>query len=369
MNIFHLSDLHLGKIVNGYSLLEDQQYIINQIGDIITNNEVDVVVIAGDIYDRPIAPAQAISVWDTLITTLANLDVITLIINGNHDSMIRLDYGRDLFATNNIHIVSEEVLYKQIKIKDVNFYLLPFLTLEQASKIADEKLVDYNSLKQYTIKQINLESTQTNIIIDHSYIISGDNDIETDSSIRPLALGGSEFTDSSVYAKFDLVLAGHIHRHSHIKPNIYYSGAIMPYGFGERNNKSGYYIHTISENEITSTYMTFNLLRKFEYIELSIEELNNQPYNPNYVFIKLLDKGQIINPLHKLRPKFPYIMQIMRSFRTLDINEIKEHKQSLTDSFRQFYELNTGEEINAQGIEYWNSIVDQINKGEEDASD
>lgn len=365
MNILHISDLHLGKVVNGFSMIEDQQYVLNQTIKVIEQHSIDTVVIAGDIYDRSIAPTIAIELWNDYLNQLAQFKIPVLIINGNHDSMKRLDFASELIKNAQINIISKNCLYEKITIKGINFYLLPFLSLEQANVIIDQKITDYNQLKQYIIAEIDLDQTATNVIIDHSYIITGDHDLEKDSAIRPLALGGSEFTNGAVYSGFDLVLAGHIHRHSHIQPNIYYSGSILPYSVGEINNNNGYYIHHIGHT-ISSEYHRFELLRPMRKVELYLDQIDSQTYSEDYLIVKILDQGQVINPLEKIRVKFPNVMQIDRDFRQLELEiETAKTKQSLADAFADFYNLNSEQEISTESLDYFMKIAHQIEGGEQ----
>lgn len=366
MKILHISDLHLGKIVNGFSMLEDQEYILNQICCQVKSEAINTVVIAGDIYDRAIAPVDAINIWDNFLNNLVNLDVDVLIINGNHDSMKRLNYASKLLEKSKIRIVSSDVLFKKIEIGDVDFYLLPFLDLEQAKILIDKPISDFTTLKQEIVGHISLDSGKTNIIIDHSYIITGEHDLEVDSAIRPLAIGGSEFTAGSVYEKFDLVLAGHIHRHSHIKPNIYYSGSILPYSIGEANNNNGYYIHEITD-VIKSEYHQFELLHKMRKIEMYIADIATHSYSQDYVAVKLLDQGQVLNPLEKIRTKYPNVMQIERQDRQIEIEmSVQSNQLSLVENFAQFYNLNHEHPIEQPALDLFNEIVMQVTKGEYD---
>lgn len=364
MKILHISDLHLGKIVNGFSMIEDQKYILNQVLTTIESESVDTLVIAGDVYDRAIAPVEAIELWDDFLISVSKLKVTVLIINGNHDSMKRLNFASKLLETNNIHIVSTNKLFVQITIDKVNFFLLPFLSLELASSLLDNKINDFTILKQEIIKQIDIDENETNIIIDHSYIITGNKDIEADSAIRPLSLGGSEFTKGEVYNQFDLVLAGHVHRHSHIRPNIYYSGSILPYSSGERNNRQGYYIHQIGDT-ITSTYHPFDLKHPMREVAIYLDQIDEQLYSEDYIIIKLLDEGQIINPLEKIRTKFPNVMQIDREFRHLEINNSGESiSDKLETSFADFYSLNSDQEISDDKLNYFLKVANDVIGGE-----
>lgn len=370
MKILHISDLHLGKIVNGFSMLSDQQHILNQVINIIDESNIDVLVIAGDIYDRAIPSALAVEEFSNFLLQCSKSNAEVLIINGNHDSLKRLGFASELLRSNHIHIVSKNSLFQKIKIDDVNFYLLPFISLEQASILLNQKISDYNTLKANIISEIEIDDNQVNILVDHSYIINEGSSTMTSSSERPLALGTCEFTNSNVYQAFDLVLAGHIHRHAHLKPNIYYSGSILPYSIGERNNKNGYYIHTVENNIINSKYYHFDLLHKVRYIELYIDEINTHTYSEDYVAVKLLDEGQIINPIEKVRTKYPNVMQIDRVFSAIEMTENSSNLlDSLEDSFTEFYNLNSEDEINPDSIQAFLEIANQVQKGDDDDTD
>lgn len=369
MKILQIGDLHIGKTVNGFSMLDDQKHILKQVLETLEREAIDVLVVCGDIYDRPLAPVDGVEVWSDFLEQLTNLNIEAFMINGNHDSLKRLNFASKIFEQSNIHIVSDSILYKKYSVENVDFYLLPYLSLEQASSILDTKVSSFDQLKSIIIESIELNPVQTNIIVDHSYIITGEHDIEQDSAIRPLSLGGSEFTDGSVYADFDLVLAGHIHRHSHIRPNIYYSGSILPYSIGERNNKNGYYIHDIN-NTITSNYYNFELLHQIREVKLFIDDIESHTYSDDYIVIKLLDEGKVINPLERLRNKYPNIMQIDRNFRNLELDQFStDSQQSIENSFVEFYNLNSENQISDESLDYFKSIVNQVVESERNETD
>lgn len=364
MKILQIGDLHLGKVVNGFPMLEDQKYILKQVVNTLKVEHIDVLVITGDIYDRSIAPVDAVECWSQFLEQLSSFEVEVFIINGNHDSLKRISFASKIFENSNIHIVSDNILFRKYTIDSIDFYLLPYLSLEQASVIVGQKITDFNSLKQLILNEIELDDNQTNIIVDHSYIITGEHDLETDSAIRPLSLGGSEFTDGVIYNQFDLVLAGHIHRHSYIRPNIYYSGSILPYSSGERDNRQGYYIHTIGKT-ISSKYYNFKLLHPMRLVELYIDQVSDHQYSEDYVIVKLLDDGQVINPLERLRSKYPNVMQIERNFRTVELSAIpSSDTNSIEQSFIDFYNLNSEDEISEESLQFFTQTIEQVLEGE-----
>lgn len=363
MKIMHISDLHLGKVVNGFSMIDDQKHILKQVVEAVTINDIDILIIAGDIYDRPIAPGEAIDIFNIFLNSLNKLNTAIFIINGNHDSMTRLGFGNQIFENSNIHIVSEQTLFKKYQIDNINFFLCPFINLELGSVLLDTKYRDYTDMKRDIIAKMDINPNECNIIVDHSYIISNQSDIEENSAIRPLSLGGSEFTSSTVYKDFDLVLAGHIHRHSHIKPNIYYSGSILPYAAGEFKNKQGFYIHQIDES-IASTYHHFNKLREMQQVDLYIEDIDKLTYSEDYTIINLLDNAQVINPLDKIRVKFPNVMQINQNnlYRKMEAMNT-DTNLSLEHSFKEFFNSNSANPINGQQLNYF---LEVINSNEEE---
>ncbi len=367
MKILHISDLHLGKIVNGFPMIEDQRHILDQVLTVIDTEQIDILVIAGDIYDRALAPSDAIEVWSDFLEQIIKYDIQTFIINGNHDSAKRINFASDIFKRANIHIASDEQLVHSFKVNNINIHLLPFLNLEQGSHIIGEKISDFTTLKSKSIESLELDLNETNIIVDHSYILTGGYDLESSSSERPLALGGNEFTKGEVFKDFDLVLAGHIHRHAHLQPNIYYSGSILPYSIGEANNKNGYYIHTITD-VIESTYHHFDLLHPIRKLELYINDIDKYEYSEDYIVITLLDSGQIVNPLERLRIKFPNLMQIDRSFKQINLEQLEAVDDNSIDlQFADFYNLNSEQEISDKQLEYFRQLA--INNGGDNETD
>ncbi len=357
MKILHISDLHLGKIVNGFPMIEDQRYILKQVLAVIKKEQINVLVVAGDIYDRALAPSDAIDAWSNFLEEISRLDIQTFIINGNHDSAKRIGFASDIFKQANIYIASDDTLVHSFELDKVTIHMLPFLNLEQGSNIVGEKIHDFTTLKTKAIESITLDSNKKNIILDHSYILTGGYDIESSSSERPLALGGNEFTKGEIFKDFDLVLAGHIHRHAHLKPNIYYSGSILPYSIGEGNNKQGYYIHTIGD-EIESKYYHFELLHQMRRIELYINDIDKHEYSEDYIAVTLLDEGQVVNPLDRLRSKYPNIMQIDRNFKQISLEQIEELRESSIDlQFADFYNLNSETEISDSQLDYFRKVA------------
>ncbi len=344
--ILHISDLHLGKIVNNFSMLEDQQFILKQYIKTIETQAIDIVVIAGDIYDRAIAPIEAIQLFDNFLNQVSKLSKHILIINGNHDSSYRLGFASELLKQNNIQIVSDTSnLYEQVVIDDISFCLIPFKTPREIEKLVATPIKSYEHAMQHILSTYK-PNTKHSVVICHSYIISASQQVIASESERPLAIGGSEFIDNNIFKQFDLVLAGHIHKHQHIKPNTFYSGSMMPFSFSEQNNKSGYYIHTIDET-ISSEYYHVNLLRKYRTIQGKFEDLLKMEKSDDYINAIIEDEGGIYQPAQTLRAVFANLMQLKRlEYKPLNSNfEIETEKLDILTTFDDFYQAQTEQKL------------------------
>ncbi len=368
----HISDLHLGKIVNGYSMLEEQQYIIQQVIEKVNSEAVDTLVIAGDVYDRSIPPAAAISVFDNLLVAMQNTNTRVIIINGNHDSSERLNYASQVFKQNDIHFVSDSSkLYEVVEVDSIRFYCIGFKSLEQFNLLLDNKYDDYNQIYEHIFKTIDFDSKFTNILVDHSYIIGGQSETIQSDSERQITLGGSSFVATETYSNFDLVIAGHIHKHQFLKPNIYYSGSIYPYSFSEQNNKNGFYIYDINE-KINANYYHFKLRKKYATIEGYIEDLEGPlaTKSDDYLNIVLLDNGAINKPLERLRINYPNIMQVSRYAIQAEhlsgptqLDKLDEN-QLFSDFYNQVYE----QQLDDEQMSYLNKTIEIVKKEIDEAN-
>lgn len=366
MKILHISDLHLGKIVNGFSMIEMQSDILNQSVEVLSNQNIDTLVIAGDIYDRSIPPGEAVELLDAFLTRVGELNITVLIINGNHDSAIRLNFAHQLLLEKNIIIESDNnKLYSKIQIGDTCFYMISFKTPKQCEVILEKPITDYNEMMKEIIDSIELcDEAKHHIAITHNYIVSQKSETIISDSERHLSLGGSEFVSSEVFKQFDAVLAGHIHRHQHIKPNVYYSGSIYPYSFSEENNKNGYYIFDISSDQINAKYHSYDLKRKFVTITGRFDDLiRENKYDDNYVCVRLLDEVSIHNPIERLRKLYPHLMiieQPKRNFQEIDTEDIET--TDIISSFKSFFQESTER---AMREEEHNLLIKTYNKLEE----
>ena len=239
MKILHLADLHIGKIVLEQSLLEDQVYMLEQIVKKVEEEKIELVLISGDIYDRSVPPADSVSVLNNFLKVLVkDLKVKVCMIAGNHDSKERLNFGKEIFADDGLHIcaIYDGKLEKQ-ELEDeygkLNIYMLPYIKPVEIKQYFDknEEITSYHDAVKKVIEKENIKEDERNIILSHQFVTAGNVEPEKSDS-ETLILGGTENVDVSVYDKFDYVALGHIHGPQRIgRDTARYSGTMLKYSF------------------------------------------------------------------------------------------------------------------------------------------
>ena len=213
MKIMHLSDLHLGKRVNEFSMIEDQTYILNEIINIIDEQKPKVIILAGDIYDKPIPPAEAVELFDDFLYKLSKRNLYVFIISGNHDSAERIAFGSRLFDKSGIYlspVYNGKILPIPVddECGDINFYMLPFIKPVHVRRFfPDASISTYTDALNTVITDMNIDSTKRNILITHQFVTGSSRTESEDVSV-----GGSDNVDSDIFKDFDYVALGHIHR-------------------------------------------------------------------------------------------------------------------------------------------------------------
>ena len=252
MKIIHTSDWHIGKIVNEFSMIEDQKYILNKLIELIEEEQPKVLIIAGDIYDRSIAPVEAVELLnETLSTLIMEKNIKIVAISGNHDSGERLSFGSKILEKQGLYICGRDnELYRHVLIEDdnrnINFYLVPYKDPALVKKLLDNKAIkNHNDAMSETIKNIkeNLNKEEINILVSHGYVTMKRNDaiesneqkyeiadLEVSESERPLSIGGTDLIDGNLFEDFDYVALGHLHGRQRIgREEMRYSCSLIKY--------------------------------------------------------------------------------------------------------------------------------------------
>ncbi|CEQ10212.1 exonuclease SbcD [[Clostridium] sordellii] len=372
MKIIHTSDWHIGKIVNEFSMIEDQKYILNKLIELIEIEDPKVLLIAGDIYDRSIPPVEAVELLnETLNKLIIEKNIKVLAISGNHDGGERLSFGGSILEKQGLYIAGrDEELYKKVTIKDenknINFYLVPYKDPALTRKILEDKEIkSHNDAMISVVNKIKreLNKKEKNILVGHGYITMKRKDaikklenkyevaeLETSESERPLSIGGTDLIDGNIFEDFDYVALGHLHGRQKVgREEMRYSGSLLKYSFSEVNQKKGVYILDINkENNIDIDFKPMKPLRDLRIIKGNIEDLLEEGRNikegkNDYIQAILTDDGELINPMEKLKSVYPNTMLITRE-RKKEITEDKTSakgeykKKSKLELFKEFYD-------------------------------
>lgn len=353
MKLLHTADLHIGKIVNDFSMLEDQRYILKQISGIAVANQVDGILLSGDIYDRAIPPGEAVMVFDAFLTELTESGISVYLISGNHDSPERISFGEKLLSGQGVGIGGVyrgelPVFQKKDAWGTVEIVLLPFLKPAQTGERTTHEAVK-KVLSGYWEKQAEdgKQEKKRRVLVTHYFVTDGGREPELSDSETTIHVGGLDNVDASLFQGFDYVALGHIHKPQQIgeKP-IWYAGSPLKYSFGEVKQEKSVLLLEIGEKGLSQVKkLPLRPVREMRQIKGSLEELLLAGGKTlDYIQAVLTDKEELIDPIGTLRSVYPNIMQILR--------EEKREKEALAVSgsmktgrkepvllFEEFYRL------------------------------
>lgn len=319
MKLIHLSDLHLGKRVYEYSMLEDQEYILRQILNVIDQEKPDGVILAGDIYDKSIPPAEAVSLFDDFLVGLAKRRLEIFVISGNHDSAERIAFGSRIMEAGGVHL---SPVYKgsiaPVTLKDaygpVNFYLLPFLKPVQVRKYnEDAEVGTYTDALRLVIDKMEVNPAERNVLVTHQFVTGA-----TRSESEDVSVGGSDNVDALVFADFDYVALGHLHSPQNCgSQKIRYCGTPLKYSFSEANDtKSVTVVELADKGELTVRTVPLKPKRdlvelKGKYNDLMLKSFyDGTTYQEDYVHITLTDEDDIPDAIGRLRIVYHNLMKL-----------------------------------------------------------
>lgn len=377
MKLMHLSDLHLGKRLNEFSLLEDQAYILHQLVQIAQDEHPDAILIAGDLYDKPVPPAEAVSLLDDFLARLSSLRIPVMIISGNHDSPERLSFGSRLISASQVYlspVYSGSV--EPITLTDghgpVDVFLLPFIKPSHVRRFfPDEEIATYTDAVACAIKQMNINADRRNVLVTHQFV-TGAACCESEE----LSVGGSDQVDASVFAAFDYVALGHIHGPQNIKSErIRYCGTPLKYSFSEaRHHKSVTIAELGAKGTLSIRCIPLSPLRDMLELRGTYAELTARSYyaslnTGSYIHITLTDEEDIPDAAAKLRVIYPNLMKLdydnRRTRTQADFTQAAEVQQRSPQSlFGEFYEKQNGRPMSAEQADYIDQLVRQLWEGD-----
>lgn len=360
MKIFHTADWHLGKVLQGVSLIEEQRFVLNQFTDAVKEEKPDVVIIAGDLYDRSVPPAEAVSLLDELLWKLTvDYKTPVLAIAGNHDSPARLQFGSRLMQANGLHIVgkpSESGGGTTVQVEDafgpVQFHLIPFADPSVIRTLSKDEGVDsHHRAMESVIRQYGeLDSSIRHVAIAHAFVTPlGEPEENTSDSERPLSIGGAEYVAADLFKHFSYTALGHLHQaHFTGTEKIRYSGSPMKYSISEENHHKGFLVIELDgKGEIEVEKRALNQKRDIRTVKATMADLLLEETSEDYVFVKLLDEAPVLFPMEKVRSVYPNAMNVERvvnrslheqaTSRVSDIERLDDRTL-----FNAFYEEITG---------------------------
>lgn len=326
MKLLHTSDWHIGKLVQGQHMTMDQAYILDQFLAYLENDKPDVILIAGDIYDRSIPPVEATVLLDRILSEIVlNLKIPVLVISGNHDSPDRLGFGQGMLESCGLHIRTDLTrVTTPVTLNDlegpVDFYLIPYMEVALVRHYYDDPTIKcHDDAMRRILSDIKkvMNPKRRNVCLAHAYLMGADKD--RDESVRPLSIGGTEFVDASLFEPFDYVALGHLHRPQRVMyDKIRYAGSLLKYSFGEANQEKGMYLVELQKDQLLTCHqIKLPILRDMRVIKGPLEELVSMEVvrasNPqDYIQALLTDSGELVDPLQVLRSVYPNLLGMMR---------------------------------------------------------
>lgn len=373
MKFIHLADLHLGRSLNGFSLLEDQQYILGEILEIIRTEKVDGVLICGDIYDKTSPLAEAVSLFDEFITTLAVQQLPVFVISGNHDSPKKMSFAYRLVEKCGLYLApSFDGTLKSITLHDeygaIHIHLLPFLKASTAKEFFPESdIKTHHDAVQAALASLNIDSTERNILLAHQFITGAQSTAEESS------VGGADNIGIEIFQDFDYVALGHIHAPQKLKyEHIRYCGSPLKYSLAEiKQEKSVTIVELKEKGQIDIRTIPLKALHEMREIKGTYAELTalNNYQNTNttdYLKIVLTDEDDVINALAKLRTIYPNILELSYANKRTLTNEasFSQSEQMLQktplEHFNDLYLKQNNRELDENQRQYLDSIIKNL---------
>ena len=373
MKFIHISDLHLGKRLCERSLIDDQLYILNQIEGVVTKEKPNAVIIAGDVYDKSVPPAEAINLFDNFLINLANLNVKVFIISGNHDSADRIAFGGKFLKLGGVFVspvYNGEITPVTLSDEygEVDVYLLPFIKPSTVRRFFDGETIDtYTDAVRVAIKGMNVNETRRNILVTHQFV-TGSTRSDSEETV-----GGTDNVDAEVFKSFDYVALGHLHSAQNCgSEKIRYSGTPLKYSFAEAGDEKSVTIVTLNEKEQGVKIDTVPLkpikeMRKIRGFFNDLITANEK--TDDYVQITLTDEEDVINAMSRLQTVYKNALNLnydnTRTRKNMAISTVENVENKTTyELFEEFFKLRNNKNLTDVQSEYIKALIEKIEEDE-----
>ncbi len=379
MKFIHTADWHLGKLVQGVYMTEDQSYILDQFVEKVKKEQPDAVIIAGDLYDRAIPPTEAVHLLDSVLRLIViDLNIPVLAIAGNHDSPSRLHFASSMMKQTGLHMIGnittdlEPVVLNDAD-GEVHFHLIPYADPSIVRNVfADDDVRSHDDAMRKITEELKkkMDPEARHVFVGHAFVTPyGEEEENTSDSERPLSIGGAEYVQANHFEPFDYTALGHLHRPHYVQhEKIRYSGSLLKYSISEESHEKGFYIVEMDgEGNVTTEKRTLSPRRDIRRIEMSIDELLKQESNEDYVFVHLTDQTPVLMPMEKVRTVYPNALHVDRKQFMNESSEEDNKKRNKSrtetdplDLFRSFYQEIKGTEVSEEGEQIFMEALQEI---------
>ncbi|WP_077211665.1 exonuclease SbcCD subunit D [Bacillus dakarensis] len=374
MKFIHTADWHLGKLVHGIYMTDDQREVLNQFVALVEEEKPDAVVIAGDLYDRSVPPTDAVELLDEILFKInVELKTPVVAISGNHDSAERLSFGSSWYRNSGFYLAGKlQSPFHPVRIKGVNFYLVPYAEPGVVKYLLeDDSIHSHQDAMKAVIGKIeeNMNHNEPNVFVGHAFVLGG----ATSDSERTLSVGGSGCVSVDLFEPFSYTALGHLHSPDAIKhEKVYYSGSLLKYSFSEaKQKKSVSIIEMNDDGTFQIRYRSLKPRHDMRELEGYLEELLAPGFYEkekldDYLKITLLDEGALIDPINKLRQVYPNVLHLERKITLTDMKKgtsftsVKEGKKSELELFQQFYEDMTSSHFSDEKKDVMTEVIGKV---------
>jgi len=382
VKFFHTADWHLGKLVQGVHMTEDQAYVLDQFVRAIEEEKPDAVIIAGDLYDRSVPPIEAVDLFNEVLGHIVQrLKTPVLAITGNHDSSVRLSFASDIMKEKGLHIVGQYDPNREPVILDdehgeVYVHLIPYTDPSIIRTVFnDETIQTHDDATKRIIEHITetYDENARHIYVGHAFVTpQGEERENTSDSERPLAIGGVEYVRASHFTPFHYVALGHLHAAHYVgEEHIRYSGSILKYSISEEHHNKGFYVVELDGNGTAAVEKReFTPRRDMYTVQAKIDDILQMDKRDDYVFVELEDEERVLFPMEKIRTIFPNAMHVTnKQFVARQMNDKRatnKQRANVSDQelFTQFYEEVTGRPPNDTTEKAFMTMLEQLYRTE-----
>lgn len=374
MKFIHTADWHLGKLVHGVYMTENQREVLEQFVAIVAEEKPDAVVIAGDLYDRSVPPTDAVELLDEILFKInVELKTPVVAIAGNHDSAERLSFGSSWYKHSQLYLSGKLTnSFRPVQINGVNFYLVPYAEPGVVRQLlSDDSIHSHQEAMKSLIGKMEetLNPNEPNVLVGHAFVLGG----QTSDSERVLSVGGSGCVGAELFEPFAYTALGHLHSPDAINHNkVKYSGSLLKYSFSEaKQRKSISIIEMDDKGNFTHRYRSLSPKHDMREVEGHLEQLLDPHFYEkeavnDYLKITLHDEGALIDPINKLRQVYPNVLHLERKLDITDLKKkqsfssIRSEKKSEIELFEQFYSDMTTSEFSQDKKEAMTEVIEKV---------